>query len=95
MSESNHKLGEKLEMSADRLFAHLDELALTLESIKAQFPGPPIVDSKEPGGLLTWIPSQQAPRNLKFMFLDWSMPQLQDQRFPVMCRQDIRVSYAA
>ena len=95
MSKGNYEFGKKLEMSANRLFAHLDELAVALESIKAQFPEAPIVEPREPDGSLTWVPLKQVPRNLVFKGPGWSMPQLRDQRVPLASRQDIRISFAA
>lgn len=95
MSKRAYRLGEKFEASANRLFVHLDELGQALESIKAQFPEMPIAEPGAQGRSLTWVPREQAPRNLIFMVPDWGMPQLRDHRFPVGYRLDIRISSAA
>ena len=92
MSKRPYKPGEKFEASADRLFAHLDELGQSLKSLEAYFPEMPIAEPGAEGRLLTWVPREQEPRNLIIIFENWGVPQHLDQGFPVEHRVDIRIS---
>ena len=95
MSKITYRPGEKFEASANRLFAHLDELGQALKSLKAHFPEMPIAEPGAEGGSLTWVPREQEPKNLIIMVPGWAMSQLLDQRFCAGYRVDIRISSAA
>ena len=91
MRKDSYKPGERLEEAANQLFAHLDELAAALKSIKSVFPGTPTLEPGESGESLAWAQLEQSPRNLMIMMPGWSMPQPREQLAPEEYQHNLHI----
>ena len=91
MRKETYIPGEMLQEAANRLFTHLNELAMNLKSIKSAFPESPIIETKDVTSSITWGALDQLPTNLAIGLSGWGILQNDDSSAKKNHQQEIQI----